>query len=358
MPDNHIKERFSALFLKYHNGNCTRLEAEEILEMLENPDNDNFLEQEAAIFLNSCKDQNEYKDSMRRIQSDLHQKINLQGGNKIRSGLLDRKLFTILSRIAALLFIPLFLYSLYVTFLTAGNKIVSADNIIWQTIKVPAGVQTEFILSDGSHVWLNSGSIFKYPDSFVGGVRQVELSGEGYFDIFKDPENPFLVNAGKLNIEVKGTRFVVVSYPDDPDIEVILESGNVLVYDSDNKDSKPLSLTLPGDKITYNHSGNTISVQKDDIDKYTSWKEGIMIFRDDPMNEVARRLSHRFNVEIELKGVDIQDYVYTATFKNESLTQILDLLMISAPIRYTRTEQKFLNDNTFTKSKIIITKIK
>jgi hypothetical protein len=90
MPDNQIKERFSALFLKYHNGNCTRLEAEEILEMLENPDNDNFLEQEAAIFLNSCKDQNEYKDSMRRIQSDLHQKINLQGSNKIRSGVLDR----------------------------------------------------------------------------------------------------------------------------------------------------------------------------------------------------------------------------------------------------------------------------
>ncbi|MFZ0281696.1 MAG: DUF4974 domain-containing protein, partial [Bacteroidales bacterium] len=74
--------------------------------------------------------------------------------------------------------------------------------------------------------------------------------------------------------------------------------------------------------------------------------------------EVARRLSQRFNVEIELKGVDIQDYVYTATFKNESLTQILDLLMISAPIKYTRTEQKFLDDKSFTKSKIIITKIK
>ncbi len=357
MPDNHKKERFSALFLKYQNGKCTRLEAEEILKLLENPENDYMLEQEAGSYLSSCVDQNEYQDSMSRILSDLHQKIDI-GSKKIRSGLPDGKLFSILSRIAALLFIPLLLYSLYMTFSAAGNKAVSADNIIWQTIKVPAGVQTEFILADGSHVWLNSGSVFKYPGSFIGGVRQVELSGEGYFDIFKDPENPFLVNAGKLNIEVKGTRFVVVNYPDDPDIEVILESGNVLVSENDNKESKPVSLTLPGDKITYNHSGNTISIQKDDIDKYTSWKEGIMIFRDDPMSEVARRLSHRFNVEIELKGVDVQDYVYTATFKNESLTQILDLLMISAPIRYTRTEQKFLGDGTFTKSKIVITKIK
>ena len=82
------------------------------------------------------------------------------------------------------------------------------NQIVWQTIKVPTGVQTEFALPDGSHVWLNSGSVFKYPGSFTGEVRNVELNGEGYFNIMKDSDHPFLVKAGNLNVEVKGTFMV------------------------------------------------------------------------------------------------------------------------------------------------------
>ena len=351
------KQRISILFSKYLTGSCTKEEAEEILNVLEEPENDNIIKSEAVKFWDEYSDNKKVKNSV-KILNDIHYRINLIEDNKLQPRFLNRKMIQFFYRIAAMLFIPVFVYSLYLTSRILDNKMGDRNPIVWQTIKVPTGVQTEFALTDGSHVWLNSGSVFKYPGSFTGEVRNVELNGEAYFNIMKDPDHPFLVKAGNLIIEVKGTQFVVVNYPEDPLIEVILESGQVRLFTGSYKERKLISLMDPGEKAAYDSTQNSISIQKVDIDKYTSWKEGILIFRDDPLSVVTRKLSNRFNVDIELKGLDLNEYVYTATFKNESLAQILELLKITAPIKYTITDQKLLDDNSFTKSKIIITKIK
>lgn len=358
MPDNSAwANNLSTLLDKFLNDNCTVREAGDAIDKLEDPGNDIIFKREAVSFMNSSPGNMDTGNSMDNILVKLHNKIDFSDEGRRDRNSSGKNFLYIFSKIAAILFIPVLLYSIYLTFFDRADNEVASDTGIWQTIKVPAGSQTEFSLPDGSYIWLNSGSVFKYPSSFNKDFRNVELTGEGYFDIRHDPEHPFRVNAGKLNIDVKGTRFVVINYPDDPAVEVILESGNVLVSTADKNPGNGISLTETGEKATYNNSDKKISVEKDDIDKYTSWREGIMIFRDDPMSEVARRLSHRFNVEIVLNGDDIKDYVYTATFKNESLNQILELLKISAPLKLTRTEQKFLNDSSFSKSKIIITKI-
>lgn len=359
MQENKLKyQRFSYLFEKYLKGICSKQEAKEIVDILENPSYDQLIKSEAYKFWNEFSDVNEKRDSMSKILDKLHHRISLNDEEKLKSQFINKRFIQAIIRAAAVLFIPLMIYSGYLTFKVRDARISKTDQVILQTIKVPAGIQTDFILPDGSHVWLNSCSIFKYPGSFQGELRQVELIGEAYFDITKDPDRPFIVKAGNLNVEVKGTTFDVINYPDDSQIEVILESGQVNLFTGNYKDYDLIALMEPGEKATYNTSRNITSIQNVDVDKYTVWKNGILIFRDDPMNEVTRKLSRRFNVDIELQSLDLKEYVYTATFINESLAQILELLKISAPIKYTIIKPKQLDDNSYSKTKIIITKIK
>lgn len=351
-------QRFSYLLEKYFKGMCSKQEAIEVLDILKDPVYDQLIKSEVYKFWNEFSDINEKEDSMNKILDKLHHRISINNEEKLKSQFINKRLIQLIIRTAAVLFIPLMIYSAFLTFKVTDTRISKTDQVILQTIKVPAGILTDFILPDGSHVWLNSGSVFKYPSSFQGVLRQVELTGEAYFDITEDPDRPFLVKAGILNVEVKGTKLDVINYPDDLQIEVILESGKVNLFAGDYKDNNLIALMKPGEKASYNPSNKITSIHKVDMDKYTGWKNGILIFRDDPMNEVTRKLSHRFNVDIELQSPDLKEYVYTATFINESLPQILELLKISAPIKYTIIDQKQLNDNSFSKSKIRISKLK
>lgn len=351
-------QRFSYLLEKYIKGVCSKPEAEEVLDILEDPGYDQLIKSEVYKFWNEFSDINEEEDSMNKILDKLHHRIRINNEEKLKSQFINKRLIQLIIRAAAVLFIPLMIYSAFLTFKVTDLRISKTDRVILQTIRVPAGILTDFILPDGSHVWLNSGSVFKYPSSFQGVLRQVELTGEAYFDITEDPDRPFIVKAGILNVEVKGTKFDVINYPDDLQIEVILESGKVNLFTGNYKDNNLIALMKSGERASYNPSNNITSIHKVDMDKYTGWKNGILIFRDDPMNVVTRKLSHRFNVDIELQSPDLKEYVYTATFMNESLPQILELLKISAPIKYTIIDQKQLVDNSFSKSKIIISKLK
>ncbi len=356
MKDNMLNsQRYAYLFNKYQEGICSEEEAKELMDFLEDPANDQLIKTDAFKFWNELSDNVIENNSMDEMLIDLHKRISTNGKEINSSKLINNKFLNFLFKAAAVLSIPLILYSGYLT--VTGLKHYG-DQVVIQTVRVPSGVQTDFILSDGSHIWLNSGSIFKYPDTFQGKLREVELIGEGYFDVARDPDHPFIVKAGMLNVEVKGTKFDVINYPDDAQIEVILESGIVSLFRGQYEEKNTVAVIKPGERATYNKIQNSALINKVDAVKYTLWKDGILIFSDDPMSEVIRRLSRKYNVDIELQNPDINEYVYTATFIDESLIQILDLLKISAPLDYTFIEQKKLDDNSYSKSKIIITRKK
>lgn len=320
------------------------------MDFLEDPAKDQLIKAEAYNLWNDLSDK-ESDDSLDEMLAELHKRIRKNDSKKIFS---NNRFVNFLLKTAAVLFIPLILYSGYLTLRGKGQKNI-ADLVVIQTLNVPSGVRTDFILSDGSHIWLNSGSVFKYPVAFGKTFREVELIGEGYFDIAKDPHHPFIVKTGMLNVEVKGTTFDIINYPEDSQIEVIVESGLVNLSSGQYEERKAVAAINPGERAIYNKTQNSASVNKVDAMKYTIWKNGILIFRDDPMSEVIKRLSRRYNVDIELQSPDIDEYVYTATFIDESLFQILDLLKLSAPLDYKFIEQKKLTDNSYTRSKIIIT---
>jgi ferric-dicitrate binding protein FerR (iron transport regulator) len=157
---------------------------------------------------------------------------------------------------------------------------------------------------------------------------------------------------------VKGTRFNVCNYADEPHSELILESGSVRLFEGNYEHNKTIAFIKPGERALLDNKLNKLSVSGIDVEKYTSWKEGLLIFRDDKMDEVVRQLNKKFNVDIIIQDPELKEYVYTATFQDESLTQILGLLKISAPVNYIIYKPQQLADNSFSKQKIIITKRK
>lgn len=260
--------------------------------------------------------------------------------------------FTFFQKVAAVLILPLLIATLYFATKTPTQQM---PDTVWHTIKTPAGQRSEFILPDGTKVYLNSKTTLSYPVAFNKHTRDVKLTGEAYFEVAENKKQPFIVNTGRINVEVTGTEFKASNYPDENLTEIVLASGKVNLFQGEYSTNRNLlGAMIPGEKATFYEKVDKIYFEKVDVDKYIAWKEGILMFRDDSMPEVVRRLNRWFNVDIRLTGKALENYVYTATFQDESLIQILDLLKMSAPIDYTIKPRERKTDKTFSKMEIEI----
>jgi len=262
------------------------------------------------------------------------------------------KLVTLFQKVAAVLLLPLLFATLY--FATKSPTQQTTD-IAWHTIKTPAGQRSEIVLPDNTKVYLNSKTTLSYPLVFNKHTRDVKLSGEAYFEVAENKEHPFIVNTGEIKVEVTGTEFKASNYPDENLTEIVLASGNVNLFQGEySKNRNILGAMVPGEKATFYEKEGKVYFDKVDVEKYISWKDGVLMFRDDSMPEVVRRLNRWFNVDIRLTGKALENYVYTATFQDESLVQILNLLKMSAPIDNTIKSRERKPDKTFSKMEIEI----
>lgn len=276
----------------------------------------------------------------------VHYRIDRKARNRWMTGL---------QRVAAVLIIPLLVYSGFMTFKNLTQSKVANPEPVWQTISTPPGVKTTFFLPDSTRVWLNSASSITFPGTFAGNTRQVSVTGEAFLDVRANYEQPFIVGLGKINVKVLGTRFDVIHYEKERQSEIILESGKISLFQGKDGDKKSLATLKPGEKALFDRAQNRIGITRVQTQKYTSWINGKLIFRDDPMDEVVRKLNRWFNVEITIADPEIEKYVYTATFQDESIDQILELLTISAPIRYLVIQREMEND-MYKAKKIILRK--
>jgi transmembrane sensor len=263
-----------------------------------------------------------------------------------------------LQRIAVVLIIPLLVYSGYLTLRNSSIINPAKEQAVMQTVTSRQGMVTDFELADGTKVWLNSGSSLQSPMLFTGDLRTVKLTGEAYFEVTRDEKKPFRVKAGDLNIEVLGTSFNVVSYAEDRQSEVVLVEGKVNLFTEKDQVKKVFGILYPGQRAIYKEDSQMIAAEKVEVDKYISWREGNLIFRNDNMEDVVRRLSRWFNVEIIIKDPEIKNYGYKASFRNETLTQVLNLLKLSAPIDYQITGNTLMKNGEYTKQKVYLMKRK
>lgn len=250
-------------------------------------------------------------------------------------------------RIAAILFLPLVIYS-GIQFFSPEGK----GNHTWVEIKAPAWTRVQFSLPDRSTGWLNSSSSIKYRDDF-NKDRKVALDGEAFFDVQADPDKPFEVSTDEIIVTATGTKFNIASYRNEKDIEVVLDEGRITF--TNREMTRPITMN-PDDILIYDKSTGRLSTEKTQPEKYLAWTEGKLVFRNDPIDVIARRIGRWYNSEVEIKGNSFSDVRLRATFVDENMEEVLYFLKRTLPIDYKIIKGTLGDgDDTYAKKKIIIT---
>ena len=169
---------------------------------------------------------------------------------------------------------------------------------------VPFGKYNSLQLSDGSKVWINSGSRLVYPPAFSGKTREVYLQGEAYFEVAKDPGKPFYVKTDRFRVEVKGTRFSVQANEREELFTTLLLEGEVSLTIGQDKSASGTETKLnPGNIASLTENGKNFRVMPvDHPENYVAWKNGYLLFSDEPLSELLQRVSRYYNIVIELRN--------------------------------------------------------
>ena len=247
-------------------------------------------------------------------------------------------LITALTQIAAVLFLPLCGYFIY-DMLLDKERIGEFEHIAQSAFvneinyRVDRGVKGHILLADSTEVWLNSDSDLKVPATFDhSSERVVALSGEAYFVVKSDAEHPFYIKTPQdVLVKVTGTEFNLNAYAERPDIHLSLVKGSVeLIKENDNS---PIEVA-PNQEAIVGKQERVVSSSVKKVADKSVWKEGTLKFVGTPMKEMIPRLERWYGVQINVSSRAVYDAVFTATFKEESITQVLDLLGITSNIKY------------------------
>ena len=248
------------------------------------------------------------------------------------------------------------------------NKRPGTGSLAYNQIITTRGQKSQIILSDGTKVWLNSETIFKYPTAFNENQREVFLEGEAFFEVQKkDNKSPFLVNTADIYIKVLGTSFNVMAYSDEATVETTVVEGSVSVVRKGLKPSQDRNIILnPNQKVTFLKKGSRITLSeieidkptlvkskeliqsisptdkdqilissKVDIDLHTAWKEDRLIFRSETLENIAYKLERWYDVKIHIQDEELKNSRYTGKFAHkETLTQVMEILNLTTPINY------------------------
>lgn len=241
---------------------------------------------------------------------------------------IETNVFVRVYRIAAcLLLIPL--AGMLVWALTARPS--NQDIVAMQEVRAPFGICSAVTLPDGSEVVLNAGSSLTFPAVFDGTSRAVELSGEAYFEVESCPDRPFIVRTGELDIVATGTSFNVEAYSGEDRIAVTMVEGKVGLYASDDRLIRTM---VAEDRLVYFRNTGRVDETAGYSYRYISWKDGVLAFRNDPLDSILARLGRLYNVEFILLDENLAHKQFYATFNNESLESILKLLSMSDNVQF------------------------
>lgn len=232
--------------------------------------------------------------------------------------------------------------------------VAGKDPVIKNEVVVKRGSNTQFKLPDGSTVWLNAGSKLNYDKINKSGVREVYLTGEGYFDVVRNPQRPFIIHTSTIDIKVLGTQFNVKAYPDDKTVETSLIHGSVEVVVKSRPEVK--YLLKPNQKLVLmneEYGINTVKEQRvisasipivpikklsyingDTSAIETSWIRNKLSFQDEAFADLAKRLERWYDVEIDFKNREIAEESFSGSFETETLKQALEAIRFSNNFKF------------------------
>lgn len=231
-----------------------------------------------------------------------------------------------LSKIAAIFILA---FTLAYTFLLDKSVTEPAS---MQTIFVPPGQRAELTLTDGTKVWLNAKTTFTFPNKFTADGRNVTLDGEGYFDVTKDPQKPFIVKTKQYDIKVLGTEFNVTAYSASSSFETSLIRGAVEVSSSTSQ----AKMTLQPNTRTYVENG-ILKKGAIEHDTYFLWKEGLICFYDEPVDKMIEKLELYYDVKIDVQNKELLRNRYSGKFRTkDGVEHVLKVLQLSNKFTYTK----------------------
>lgn len=312
-------EQIESLISRFLNGDCTQEEARRLKSWIESsPENKKeylALKDMWDVTLSRADKSNDYLAIFYKNQFEKSKKSRLLW---IRSS----------AAVAAVLVVGLVMSILIPR---SDNTIVGNE----QVFSVPLGSKSKVLLADGTEVNLNSGSELRYPGNFSSKNRVVQLSGEGFFKVKSDKENPFVVQTSDFDVQVTGTEFNVCTYSENKVATATLAEGEIHL---EIKGSGQTFEIKPGEKFELDRTNRKYILEQADIESETAWKDGQFIFRNIPFPELVQRLERWYDVKLDYSGTELQNFKFTGRFKNqETIWQVLDALKLTSPIDYRKT---------------------
>lgn len=197
------------------------------------------------------------------------------------------------------------------------------------------GKKSMIVLSDGTKVWLNAGSQLIYPAVFSAKTRQVTLIGEAFFDVTKNPHNPFVVHASDVSVQVLGTRFDVSAYPEDKIIQTVLEEGKVnLTYLGNGiLNREHVVEMIPNQMVEFDKTSGETTSKVVNVSKYVSWKDGMLEFEKAELGRALMQVERFYNVKIHLSDPVIGTYKLSGKLDlKDEAEDVLNVIKLTVPI--------------------------
>jgi len=313
------------LLAKYFSGECTELEKEKLFDWVNaSPGN-------RAVFSEYKKLWSEPVEDYTFLQIPDKEKVwhSVSTATVSRQ---DKKFFTRVRifKIMGLVALVALVIASSLSFIITGIDRSGYDQ--QTTMVVPPGQKSQIILPDGTTVWLNSDSKLVYPTVFNRKNRTVQLTGEGFFEVKKSKNIPFIVEAEGVDIRVHGTTFNVQAYPKENNVNVALLEGSVSIYST--KQKKLLTALNPGQTVLVERSDLSCLLQVCDKESEGIWRFNKLKFEDHTAQEVWKKIERWYGVNISLENMR-PALTYWLTVKTESLTELLEVINKVTPVDYT-----------------------
>jgi len=332
------------IFIRYLKGAGNEEDRKIILQWLENQVSENEINRESQKFWDSIeKDIATPGFNSDYLLARIYRKIKLEEVSFISEEKSKTRFVSYLTRIAAVLAIPLLIASLYLLMLNNSSR----NTVSMAEIFAPYGTRTDFLLPDGTKGKLNGGSTLSFPVSFSGRTRDVVLSGEAYFEVASNKQKPFIVSTKDIDVKVTGTSFNILAYPDESTTEVTLKCGIVEVLGKGNGPEVSFGILKPNDLFIYNSLTDSVKIKEISVETRLAWIEGKLTFKYEPFSEVIQKLNRWYNVSIKIMDKKLESYIYYGTFQNETFDEVLKLLQFTSPIKYKDLPRKQKQDGTF-----------
>jgi len=210
----------------------------------------------------------------------------------------------------------------------AASTNVSSE-VVYNTISTPIGGQYSVVLPDGSKVWLNAASSLKFPTAFNGTERKVELTGEGYFEITKNKHKPFKVKFNQEEVEVLGTHFNIMAYPDETVTRTTLLEGSVRISKNNIK-----RILIPGQQAIGGLQSNGFNITEVNTDEAIAWKNGLFLFHNENIRSIMKKIARWYDVDVYYQGAFSNQEYGGRVSKSKNLSEILKNLELTGTIHF------------------------